>query len=252
METSTIGSGRPRRDGTAAGRGVAGGGRSGRPTLAAPRTETEPKVARPGPPQPRSASSRRAAGGPAAAARPATAARPAAARRPAAVKPRRAWSATVLRGRPAAGERAGTTRRPSAAGPGAAARTGTGARTGTLRISAAARARETAVPRAPFILLVLCLLGGGLVCLLVINTTLGATSFEIDKLQHSANARILQEQALQLQISGDESPAKIAREACLLGLRPQQQLQYLDLRTRRVVDQPAGVAVQAPQAGCAR
>ncbi len=98
----------------------------------------------------------------------------------------------------------------------------------------------------------LCLLGGGLICLLVINTTLGAASFEIDNLQHSANARILQEQALQLQIAGDESPAKIAREACLLGMRPQQQLQYLDLRTHKVVDQPAGVPVQAPQVGCAR
>jgi hypothetical protein len=143
--------------------------------------------------------------------------------------------------------RAGTTQRPSAAGP-----TGTAARTGTLRISAAARARGAAVPRAPFILLVLCLLGGGLICLLVINTTLGAASFEIDNLQHSANARIVQEQVLQLQIAGDESPAKIAQEACLLGLRPQQQLQYLDLRTHKVVDQPAGVPVQAPQVGCAR
>ncbi len=31
----------------------------------------------------------------------------------------------------------------------------------------------------PFVLLVLVLLGGGLICLLVINTTLGATSFRV-------------------------------------------------------------------------
>ncbi len=38
-----------------------------------------------------------------------------------------------------------------------------------------------ALPRMPFVLLVLVLLGGGLICLLVINTTLGATSFRISQ-----------------------------------------------------------------------
>jgi hypothetical protein len=106
------------------------------------------------------------------------------------------------------------------------------------------------VPRAPFILLVLCMLGGGLISLLVINTTLGGASFQIDKLQQSANARELQVQRLEEQIATDEAPAKIAQEACLLGMRPQQQLAFLDLRTHKVLSQPPGAIIEAPQEGC--
>jgi hypothetical protein len=106
------------------------------------------------------------------------------------------------------------------------------------------------VPRAPFILLVLCMLGGGLICLLVINTTLGGASFQIDQLQQSANAREQQVQRLEEQIAGDEAPAKIAQEACLLGMRPQQQAAYLDLSTHKVLSQPPSAIMQTPQAGC--
>ena len=90
------------------------------------------------------------------------------------------------------------------------------------------------MPRAPFVLLVLSLLGGGLICLLVINTTLGATSFEIDHLQQSAQTKALQVQQLQNQLQSYESDAKIEQEACQLGMRPQQQLEFLDLRTHRL------------------
>jgi hypothetical protein len=90
------------------------------------------------------------------------------------------------------------------------------------------------VPRAPFVLLVLSLLGGGLICLLVINTTLGATSFQIDHLQQAAKAEALQAQQLQNQLASDESDAKIQQEACRLGMRPRQRLEFLDLRTHRL------------------
>jgi hypothetical protein len=81
------------------------------------------------------------------------------------------------------------------------------------------------LPRMPFILLVLALLGGGLICLLVINTTLGATSFQIDHLQQEVNARMLQAQLLQ---------AQIAQEARNLGMRPERQPEWLNLRTHRL------------------
>ena len=83
-------------------------------------------------------------------------------------------------------------------------------------------------------LLVLSLLGGSLICLLVINTTLGATSFEIDHLQQAAKAKALQVQQLQNQLQSYESDAKIEQEACQLGMRPQQQMEFLDLRTHRL------------------
>jgi hypothetical protein len=94
--------------------------------------------------------------------------------------------------------------------------------------------RSAGVPRAPFVLLVLAMLGGGLICLLVINTTLGATSFQIDHLQQVASARQLQAQLLQNQLAADESDATIQREACQLGMRPRQELEFLDLRTHRL------------------
>jgi len=109
--------------------------------------------------------------------------------------------------------------------------------------------RPAGVPRAPFVLLVLSLLGGGLICLLVINTTLGATSFEIDHLQQSANAKALQAQQLQNQLATDESDAKIQQEACSLGMRPRQQLEFLDLRTHRL---RASASVASSPAWCPR
>jgi len=104
----------------------------------------------------------------------------------------------------------------------------------------------------PFVLLVLALLGGGLICLLVINTTLGATSFEIDRLQQTANARSLQEQQLQQQLASDSTPARIEQEACALGMRPQQRLEFLDLREHRVLAQRAASISAATPAWCAR
>jgi len=84
-----------------------------------------------------------------------------------------------------------------------------------------------------FALLVLVLLGGGLICLLVINTTLGATTFRISQLQ-SRNATLqTQEQALQQQIAAERSPALIARRAYQLGMRVQPSGNILDLRTHR-------------------
>jgi len=85
----------------------------------------------------------------------------------------------------------------------------------------------------PFVLLVLALLGGGLVCLLVINTTLGSSSFRISQLQ-TENANLsLQQQSLQGQIQGEEGPAQIEAKAYKLGMRVEPATTILDLRTHR-------------------
>ncbi|HUA42782.1 MAG TPA: hypothetical protein VMA32_14505 [Streptosporangiaceae bacterium] len=85
----------------------------------------------------------------------------------------------------------------------------------------------------PFVLLVLGLLGGGLVCLLVVNTTLGATSFQLSQLQH-ANAKLsLQEQTLEGKIQNEQAPAEIAQRAYQLGMRAETNATILDLRTGR-------------------
>jgi cell division protein FtsB len=103
-----------------------------------------------------------------------------------------------------------------------------------------------------FALLVLVLLGGGLICLLVINTTLGATTFRISQLQSTNATLVTQEQALQRQIAAEQSPALIARRAYQLGMRAEPNDIILDLRTHRfdkLAAQPgATVQLGAPSA----
>jgi len=95
------------------------------------------------------------------------------------------------------------------------------------------------VPRTRFVLLLLGLLGGGLVCLLVINTTLAAASFRISALQQGNVALARQEQTLQQQVTAEESPASLERRARKLGMRPQPRMNFINLRTGRVYRAPS-------------
>jgi hypothetical protein len=91
---------------------------------------------------------------------------------------------------------------------------------------------------------VLVLLGGGLICLLVINTTLGAKSFRISQLQSRNATLTTQEQTLRQQIAAEQSPALIARRAYALGMRVESNGNILDLRTHRfdkLASQPGAV-----------
>jgi hypothetical protein len=100
-------------------------------------------------------------------------------------------------------------------------------------------AGRLATSRTPFILLLLGLLGGGLVCLLVINTTLAAASFRIDNLQRSNAAATQQVQELQQQVASEQSPGSIEQRALKLGMRPQQILNFVDLKTGRRYTMPS-------------
>jgi hypothetical protein len=115
--------------------------------------------------------------------------------------------------------------------------------------SQAAGAARRPVSRTPFILLVLGLLGGGLVCLLVINTTLAAGSFRISALQQSNTQASQRVEELQQQVATEESPSSIEQRALQLGLRMQPVLNFVDLRTGRSYATPAtapGVSVIPP------
>jgi hypothetical protein len=94
------------------------------------------------------------------------------------------------------------------------------------------------VRRTSFVLLLLGLLGGGLVCLLVVNTTLAANSIEIENLQQQNAASAQHVQELEQQVAAEGSAAQIAREARRLGMRPDGHLTFIDLRTKRILAQP--------------
>jgi hypothetical protein len=115
------------------------------------------------------------------------------------------------------------------AGPGTAPVTGPG-----TRRTAGHRPRPRQ-PRAPFILLLVGLLGGALVSLLVISTTLAQGSYKITSLQQQNTALAKQEQLLTEQVAQASSPAQIAREAELLGMQQNPNLRFIDLKTGKIV-----------------
>jgi hypothetical protein len=100
--------------------------------------------------------------------------------------------------------------------------------------SARGTAQANHIRRTSFFLLLLGLLGGGLVCLLVVNTTLAANSFEISRLQHQNTARTEQVQQLQQQVAVERSAAMIEKEARRLHMRPDPALLFVDLRTKSI------------------
>jgi hypothetical protein len=105
----------------------------------------------------------------------------------------------------------------------------------------AAVAGRRPVSRTPFILLLVGLLGGGLICLLVINTTLAAASFRINALQQSNAQAAQRAQALQQQVATEESPGSIEQRAERLGMQMQSVMDFVDLRTGRRYTTPAQV-----------
>jgi hypothetical protein len=140
------------------------------------------------------------------------------------------------------------TARPSGpAGPTA----GAAARSGPARTAYTARdirgAGRRSASRTPFILLVLGLLSGGLVCLLLINTTLAAASFQISSLQQSNAAAAQRVQELQWQVAAEQSPSAIEQRALRLGLRMQPVLNFIDLRNgRRYTTRSAALGAAVP------
>ena len=99
---------------------------------------------------------------------------------------------------------------------------------------AAARPRSRA-PRMPFILLLVGLLGGALVSLLVISTTLAQGSFRVTSLQEQNAELARQAQTLTNQVAQAGNPAVIAKEARQLGMRPNPHLGFIDVKSGKIV-----------------
>jgi len=99
-----------------------------------------------------------------------------------------------------------------------------------------------AAPRAPFVLLVLALLGGGLVLLLLLNAASAADSFRQRELQRQIGALNLREQELQRTVADLQAPGALAERARRLGMVPGGEPGFLVLMpdgTFRVVGTPA-------------
>ena len=113
----------------------------------------------------------------------------------------------------------------------------------------AAAARPARSSRTPFVFLLVGLLGGGLLCLLLINTILDTGAYRITQLQQQNATLTQQTQELQAQIAYEESPTVLAGEAQRLGMREPSLLYFLDLRKGRIDREPThvpGVSVFPP------
>jgi len=98
-----------------------------------------------------------------------------------------------------------------------------------------ARPRGARSSRTPFILLLVGLLGGALVSLLVISTTLAQGAFRITSLQEQ-NANLAREQqTLTNEVAQAANPAVIASKAEQLGMRPNPHLGFIDQKTGKII-----------------
>ena len=101
---------------------------------------------------------------------------------------------------------------------------------------AAARTGLRAVPttalrsrRAPFVVLVLLLLGVGLVGLLVLNTSLQQASFELTDLERETTVLRDRQTALAEQAARRAAPGALADRARSLGMVPNESPVFLDI-----------------------
>lgn len=99
--------------------------------------------------------------------------------------------------------------------------------------------------RTPFVLLVVVLLSGGLLTLLMLNTSLNQGAFQLSKLKRETTELTNEEQALQQDIDGYSAPDALDRRARELGLVPGDSPVFLDPHRR--TGNPSGATPGAPR-----
>jgi hypothetical protein len=112
------------------------------------------------------------------------------------------------------------------------------------------RARLTVVPptrskapTAPFIILVMAMLIGGVIGLLAFNTNMQAKAFETTRLQDEANKLQAQQQRLMLELEELRNPQTLAQKAKRMGMIPPTAPAFLRLQDGRVLgDSQSAVA----------
>lgn len=107
-------------------------------------------------------------------------------------------------------------------------------------------------PRTPFVLLVLCLLGGALVSLLLLNTVLARDAYTLTALESNVRKLEQQKQALKENNLREAAPPQVAQKARNLGMVQPTQPAFIDPSngtvtgpTLRPVPSPAAAAAAA-------
>ncbi len=103
----------------------------------------------------------------------------------------------------------------------------TKAPTATARTTGGAAASRA--PKIPFVLLILCLLGGALVSLLLLRSLVAQEAYTITSLQSENREMSYEEQRLEESVAHLETSDRIAQEAEKMGMEPGEAPLFLDL-----------------------
>ncbi|GHC88590.1 hypothetical protein GCM10007079_33660 [Nocardiopsis terrae] len=108
----------------------------------------------------------------------------------------------------------------------------------------AATARSTrsggagTAPRIPFVLLILCLLGGTLVALLVLRSVVAQEAYAITSLQSENRELSYKEQQMEDTVAHLEASERISREAEEMGMEQGEAPLFLDLDNGGITGNP--------------
>ncbi|MGW2310311.1 hypothetical protein [Actinomadura luteofluorescens] len=104
-----------------------------------------------------------------------------------------------------------------------------------------------AAPRAPFVLLIVGLLGGALVSLLLLNTVLAKDAFTLTRLQQSNKQLEQQRQAYEEEIAREGAPQQLSKKAEGLGMKQGKDPAFFSTEPGR----PGGTIRPVPQSAAA-
>lgn len=102
------------------------------------------------------------------------------------------------------------------------------------RLSVVPRVR-TRAPRVPFVTLVSLVLVGGIVGLLLFNTSMQQASFAVSSLENQAETLAAREQTLRMELDDLRNPQRLATEAQAMGMVIPSAPVFLDLETGRTI-----------------
>jgi hypothetical protein len=100
------------------------------------------------------------------------------------------------------------------------------------RLTVVPRVR-TRAPRVPFVTLVSLVLVGGIVGLLLFNTSMQQASFAASSLENEADVLAAREQTLRMELDELRNPQRVAEEAQKMGMVIPTAPVFLDLKTGR-------------------
>jgi hypothetical protein len=106
-----------------------------------------------------------------------------------------------------------------------------------------------AVPRTPFILLILLIVVAGVLGILVLNTKINENAFRLHDLQQSQINLDQHEQQLKQQIANYEAPGNLAAAACRLGMVPAGAPAFIRLPDGRIIGVPQPAAGKPCRSG---